>query len=65
VTQSRKFKVGQSVDLVRSQHAAISSPGKFEIVRLMPTAHGHYQYRVRSLRDGHERMVTETELEGR
>jgi hypothetical protein len=65
VTQSHKFKVGQSVDLVGSQHPASSSPGKFEIVRLMPTAHGHYQYRVCSLRDGHERMVTETELERR
>jgi len=51
------------VDLVGSQHPASSSPGKFEIVRLMPTAHGRHQYRVRSLRDGHERLVAETEIE--
>jgi hypothetical protein len=64
VTQSHKFKVGQSVDLVALQRPASSSPGKFEIVRLMPSEHGHHQYRIRSHHDGHERMVAESELQG-
>jgi hypothetical protein len=64
VTQSHKFKVGQSVDIVGQQRLASSPLGKFEIVRLMPTEHGRHQYRVRSRLDGHERMVAESELEG-
>lgn len=34
----------------------------FEIVRLLPSEHGNPQYRIKSLRDGHERVVTESDL---
>jgi hypothetical protein len=64
VTKPHKFKVGQSVDLAGLPRSAGSSAGKFEVVRLMPTEHGHHQYRIRSYLDGHERMVAESELEG-
>jgi hypothetical protein len=36
--------------------------GEFEVVRLMPSERGINQYRIRSLVDGHEWMVTEGEL---
>ncbi len=59
--QTPKFIVGQSVELVAGPHR-LSPLGRFEIVRLMPSEHGLRQYRIRSLTDGHERMVIEAEL---
>jgi hypothetical protein len=56
-----KFKIGQSVELVAGPHR-LSPLGRFEIVWLMPVEHGSRQYRIRSLTDGHERMVVEAEL---
>ncbi len=58
--QTPKFAVGQSVEPVAAPHR-LSPPGRFEIVRLMPTEHGLRQYRIRSLIDGHERMALEAE----
>ena len=58
---AHKFKVGQSVELLRNEQH-LKPLGLFEIVRIMPTEHGARQYRIRSLADGHERMALETEL---
>ena len=38
---------------------------QFEVVRLLPPEKGVFQYRVRSIRDGHERAVFESELVGK
>jgi hypothetical protein len=43
--------------------ARAAPEGRFEIVRLMPLEHGNYQYRIRSVMDGHERVVLEGELD--
>ena len=59
--ESHKFKIGQTVDLVPGR-THLKPLGRFEIVRVMPTEHGHRQYRIRSLMDGHERMALEAEL---
>jgi hypothetical protein len=56
-----KFKLGDAVDLVGGEQR-LTPLGRFEIVRVMPTEHGHRQYRIRSLSDGHERMAMEIEL---
>lgn len=61
MVDSYKFKLGQAVDLVAAE-TRLKPLGRFEIVRLMPSEHGFRQYRIRSLTDGHERMVTEAEL---
>lgn len=61
MSQTPKFSVGQSVELTAGPHR-LSPLGRFEIVRLMPSEHGLRQYRIRSLTDGHERMVIEAEL---
>jgi hypothetical protein len=59
--QSRKFAVGQNVTMKQSAfHRAPTDT--FEIVRLLPSEHGNPQYRIKSLRDGHERVVTENDL---
>jgi hypothetical protein len=61
VSETPKFRIGQSVELIAGPHR-LSPLGRFEIVRLMPSEHGLRQYRIRSVTDGHERMVVEAEL---
>ena len=56
-----KFKVGESVEFVAS--ALRPKPlGVFKIVRIMPSERGTQQYRVKSVTDGHERMVLESDV---
>ena len=56
-----KFKPGQSVELVAGT-VRLTPLGAFKVVRVMPSERGVRQYRVKSVTDGHERMVTEAEL---
>ena len=56
-----KFKANQSVQLIASD-LQLKTLGRFTIVRPLPTEHGVLQYRIKSLSDGHERVVTESEL---
>jgi len=58
---THKFKVKQSVELA-SSYLRLKPLGRFAIVRTMPTEHGVLQYRIKSLSDGHERVVMESEL---
>ena len=59
---AHKFKVGQLVTLHSKPHGVFG--GQFEVVRLLPPVNGDFQYRVKSTRDGHERVVLESELTG-
>jgi hypothetical protein len=60
--ESRKFAVGQNV--VMKQSAFQRAPtDTFEILRLLPAERGNPQYRIKSLRDGHERVVVESDLD--
>ena len=56
-----KFKPGQSVEFVASD-LRLKPLGVFKIVRVMPSERGIRQYRIKSVMDGHERMVMEGEL---
>ena len=56
-----KFKIKQAVEFVAIYHTQ-KPLGRFEIVRPLPTEHGVLQYRIKSLTDGHERVVRESEL---
>lgn len=56
-----KFKVNQLVDLSDSDRG-LTRLGQFAIVRVLPTEHGISQYRIRSVKDGHERVVVESEI---
>jgi hypothetical protein len=58
---SQKFKIGQRVKLSPARLASNRHPN-YEVVRLMPTEGGDNHYRVRSVWDGHERIVGEGEL---
>jgi hypothetical protein len=56
-----KFKAGQTVQLVPSGYIS-NTHGSFTIVCALPEEHGIYHYRIRSTTDGHERVVTESEV---
>lgn len=57
-----KFKLGQTVSILRGRRDARLSSDRFEVVRLLPESAGDNQYRVRSKHDGHERVVVESQL---
>ena len=56
-----KFSVGQAVEYKPQGQSA----GLFEVIRHMPEEHGATgrKYRIKSLREGFERTVTEYDLE--
>jgi hypothetical protein len=58
---SHKFVAGRKVQFVPSD-LRLSPLGQFEIIRAMPIEHGVLQYRVKSLKDGHQRVVMESDL---
>jgi hypothetical protein len=59
---AHKHKEGVIVDIGGGALSVIP-PGRYEIIRRMPpTVAGDNQYRVKSLRDGHERLVRESDL---
>ena len=59
---SHKYRPGESVALVMKRTYDIKPLGTFQIVRLLPNERGGNQYRIRSIADGHERVVVESEL---
>ena len=56
-----KFKVNQRVEFIDPDFW-LTRLGPFEIVRVLPTEHGISQYRIKSVKDGHERVAVESEL---
>ena len=67
--QEHKFALGQSVRSLGISLPSLYGPpavlmpaGSYDIVRLLPLAQGRPQYRIRSARDGHERVVMEDDL---
>lgn len=56
-----KFKAGQTVNSVKTPLSAIPQ-GRYKIVRLLPSDGVVNQYRIKSVSDGHERVVRESEL---
>ena len=56
-----KFKAGRTVEFVESD-LRLTPLGQFEIVRALPIEHGIAQYRLKSLKDGHQRVAMESDL---
>jgi hypothetical protein len=56
-----KFNIGQTVDF-SAGFAGGSGKGRYTIVRLLPNEGDTPQYRIKSSRDGQERMVLESQL---
>jgi hypothetical protein len=63
VDMTYRFHAGQSVHLKRSLSNRSAALGAYKIVRLLPDTGGELQYRIKSLREPHERVVNESELE--
>jgi hypothetical protein len=58
---SHKYAAGRKVEFVSSDLRP-SPLGKFEIVRALPIEYGIAQYRIKSLKDGHQRVAMESDL---
>jgi hypothetical protein len=56
-------KPGSHVRLTRSVAHRGAADGTYEVLRQLPDIDGEHQYRVKSTREGHERVVRESELE--
>jgi hypothetical protein len=61
VILSTKFKPGQTVSIAERRYEA-TPRGQFRVVRALPAERGVRLYRVQSVSDGHERVVSEYEL---
>ncbi len=58
-----KFSNGQIVEPIPSGAFMAIPPGRYEIVQpLPPTMGGDNQYRIKSLKDGHQRIVKQSEM---
>jgi hypothetical protein len=60
--QDHKFHVGETLQFRPSAFDRSAPRGAYEIVRLLPAEGFGHQYRVKCLADGHERVVTESQL---
>ena len=57
-----KFSVGQRVQFSPSGFDGAAQRGIYVVVRRMPSETRDLQYRVKDVRDGHERVVRESQL---
>ena len=58
---SHQFQAGQTVRLMRSSLRSAAN-GEFKVVRPLPDDGGETQYRIKSVREPHERVVRESDL---
>jgi hypothetical protein len=58
------FVVGQSVELIRHRLDGKIPAGTYTVQRLLPNDGTDREYRIRNVRDGHERVVRESQLSG-
>lgn len=56
------FSVGQSVELFPGRLDGNVPRGTYTVQRLLPNDGADREYRVRNVRDGHERVVRESQL---
>ena len=60
--QRHSFEVGQRIELVAGMLTPPGVTGHYTVVRLLPNDAADREYRVRSDRDGHERVVRESQM---
>jgi hypothetical protein len=59
---AHKYSVGQTVDFIAGRLDINIPRGAYTIVRLLPSESRDCQYRVKNARDGHERVLRESQL---
>jgi len=57
-----KFAIGQEVSFLPSGMDFNVPRGTYTIVRQLPLEANGFQYRVKNVRDGHERIIGESQL---
>ncbi|MDA8050283.1 MAG: hypothetical protein M0002_09790 [Rhodospirillales bacterium] len=57
-----RFAVGQEVEFLPSRNDFNIPRGTYKIVRQLPAEMSDCQYRVKNARDGHERIMRESQL---
>jgi hypothetical protein len=60
---THRFSPGQSVRLSRGYPYRDAAEGSYQVILQLPQSDGDYQYRIKSAREPHERVVRERELE--
>ncbi|MCQ8239585.1 hypothetical protein [Rhizosaccharibacter radicis] len=60
-----RFAVGEQVVFTPAGIDNQKAQGDYIVLRVMPMQHNSFDYRVRSERDNHERMVAEDRLDSR
>jgi hypothetical protein len=56
-----KFRIGQLVQLAPA--IARNAPaGAYEVTKQLPESHGEFEYRIKNVREPHERVAKESEL---
>ncbi|MFT8242402.1 hypothetical protein [Roseomonas sp. BN140053] len=60
--QTHKFLVGDNVSFVPSRSETHIPGGTYTITRQLPNDAPDREYRVKNLRDGHERVMQESQL---
>jgi hypothetical protein len=58
-----KFRCGQTVRLSRGLALRSAADGEYKVIRQLPDNDGELQYRVKSVREPHERVVKESDME--
>lgn len=56
------FTVGQSIEFVPGKFDGSAPGGTYTVVRLLPNDSTDREYRVKNTRDGHERVVRESQI---
>jgi hypothetical protein len=58
-----RFQAGERVRFSGGYPYRNAADGPYEVVGLLPYGNGDFQYRIKSPREQHERVVKESELE--
>ncbi len=61
--QKHRFEVGETVEFTAGGSYPPAARGLYKVLRQLPSEGDGYQYRVKNLADGHERMVREGQLD--
>lgn len=61
--QKHKYQVGDTVEFTAGGSYPPAARGRYKVIRQFPSEGAGYQYRIKSLADGHERMVREGQLD--
>ena len=59
---AHKFAVGQNVEFLSHPSSSHIPPGTYTVLRQLPNDAPDREYRVRSLADGHERVMQESQF---